>query len=58
MGLDQEVKDFRSEVVADFEQGCGDSVASPHHHGDVRIPVQLLVEDYTQHLDSGRRRDS
>ena len=54
VGMDKEFEDIRSEVMADFVERCYDGIASSHHNGHLGIPAQVLVEEYSQHLD-GRR---
>ena len=53
MCMDEKFEGVRSEVMADFEQRRCDGVASPYHHGYMWIPVEVLVEEDSQHFDGG-----
>ena len=58
MCVDEEFEDIRGEMMADLEKRRGDSIAPPDYHGYLGIPAEVPVEEYSQHLDGGRRGDS
>lgn len=55
--VDEELEGVRSEVMTDSEQRCGDGVAPPHYERYVGVPVEVLVEEHSEHLDGGRWGD-
>ena len=58
MDANEEFEDVRSKEVADLKQGGYDGVTFPDDQGYMWFPVQLMVEENSQHLDSRRRIDS
>ena len=51
VGLDKDCKDFRWEVVANFEEWDKDCVGSPNNRGYVCFPAQGLVEENAKYFN-------